>query len=101
MQNFGATPVTPQIQALTMKFLDPGRNLPAQAEPIAQKRAFGQQGAAQRRPAPGITPLQPAMPQPLSDRYFSLPEPIAFMQTPQGQAILQRILSQFSRGGLR
>lgn len=37
----------------------PASSLPAQASPVAQQRAFGQQGAVRRRPAPlGAVPGQ-------------------------------------------
>ena len=99
MQQFGSygaaqPPISPKIQALTMKFLDPDRALPGQASPVAQKRAFGQQGAAQGRPRQSPGEFAPS--NTLSDRFLALPEPIAFMQTPQGQAIMERIIRQFS-----
>lgn len=38
---------------------------------------------------------------PLSNRFFDLPGPVGFSKTPQGQAILQRILGRYGRGGRR
>ncbi|KKM86126.1 hypothetical protein LCGC14_1282110 [marine sediment metagenome] len=63
--------------------------LPAQAAPIAGQRAFGQQGARKR----------PATQQgdSLGDRFLNLPGPVGFSKTPQGQAILQRILGGIGR----
>lgn len=60
------------------------RRLPAQASQVAGQRAFGQQGAQQRS---------------LPDRFFDLPGPVGFSRTPQGQAIMQRILGR--QGGFR
>ncbi|KKN29516.1 hypothetical protein LCGC14_0843280 [marine sediment metagenome] len=87
-----------------------GRQLPRQAAPVAGRRAFGQQGARQRRggdlaePLVGRVPSIPVSPPEgasLSDSFFNLPGPVGFAQTPQGQAILQRILSGVGRRGLR
>jgi hypothetical protein len=82
-----------------------GRRLPSQAAPIAGQRAFGQQGARRRvgredliQPFP-TSPLRISASNPLgdrgslSDRFFNLSGPAGFAQTPQGRAILQRILS--------
>ncbi len=68
-----------------------GSSLPRQAAPIAGQRAFGQRGQQQRRPVARTAA------QPLSDRFFGLPGPVGFAQTPQGRAILQRILGGGSR----
>jgi hypothetical protein len=80
--------------------------LPSQAAPIARSRAFGQQGARQRRgredlirpfptspfiPPTGIAPTGDRAGS-LSDRFFNLSGPAGFAQTPQGRALLQRIL---------
>lgn len=92
---------TEETLNITRKFLGgelgtPGQapGLPDQAAPIAGQRAFGQQGARQRRG--GANLIQP-VPLPggasLSDNFFNLPGPVGFAQTPQGKAILQRILS--------
>lgn len=75
-----------------------GRTLPGQAAPIAGQRAFGQQGAQRRRqPVQSVQPIQPGTPAPLSNRFFNLPGPVDFAQTPQGRAILQRILGGTGR----
>ena len=91
---------TEETLNITRKFLGgelgtPGQapGLPDQASPVAGQRAFGQQGARKRSGA--ATPT-------LSDRFFDLPGPVGFASTPQGQAILQRILSGgIGRRGLR
>jgi len=87
-----------------------GGQLPNQASDVARNRAFGQQGARRRQgggdlispsvPPVGIAPLGPREGS-LSDRFFNLPSPVGFAKTPQGQAILQRILGGIGRGGLR
>ena len=64
--------------------------LPAQAAPIAGQRAFGQQGARRRPGREGLITPQGGS---LSDRVLDMPGRVGFAQTPQGQAILQRILS--------
>ena len=92
------------------------QRLPSQAAPIARERAFGQQGARRRRdggdlisPLP-IGPYAPYIPPTdvapdrtgsLSENFLNLPGPVGFAQTPQGRAILQRILGGFGRGGPR
>ena len=79
-----------------------GRQLPRQATPIAGQRAFGQQGARRRRggdlaePLVGRVPSIPVSPPEgasLSDSFFNLSGPVGFSRTPQGRALLQRILS--------
>ncbi len=101
----GAAVGLPNKDALdiTQRFLAGGRQLPGQAAPIAGQRAFGQQGARRgRQPIQGV-PESPGdigpgnVRQPLSERFFDLPTPMGFAQTPQGRAILQRILG----GGVR
>ena len=83
---------TEETLNITRKFLGgelgtPGETpgLPAQAAPVAGQRAFGQQGARKR-------PATSSPTEPLSGRFFDLPGPVGFAKTPQGQAILQRIL---------
>ena len=106
---------TEEILNITRKFLGGevgtpgqppgGQQLPGQAAPIAGQRAFGQQGARRRRqPIQGVPespgdfgPGNVVAPASLSDRFFDLPGPVGFAQTPQGRAILQRILGG-SRG---
>ncbi len=96
---------TEETLNITRKFLGgelgtPGQSpgLPAQAAPAAGQRAPGQQGAQRRRGNPN--PLTPgATGGSLSNRFFDLPGPVGFSQTPQGQAILQRLLQ--GRRGLR
>ncbi len=88
---------TEESMSITRKFLggEPGQagqppaGLPSQAAPVAGQRAFGQQGARKR----------PATQQggSLGDRFLNLPGPVGFAQTPQGQAILQRILGGIGR----
>lgn len=63
--------------------------LPGRAAPVAGQRAFGRQGALRRR-VPAARPAAPGVS--LSNRFLDLPGPVSFAQTPQGQAILQRIL---------
>jgi len=77
-----------------------GSRLPPQASPVARSRAFGRQGARQRpdgdlEPFPiGPPPVVPGTRSgSLSDDFFDLPGPVSFSRTPQGRAILQRILS--------
>lgn len=82
-----------------------GSRLPPQASPVARSRAFGRQGARQRRRPGGDLiepfPIGPSTPPvvpgtrsgSLSDDFFDLPGPVSFSRTPQGRAILQRILS--------
>ena len=104
----GAAVDPPNEDALdiTRKFLTGGQRLPSQAAPIARRRAFGQQGVRQRGDGliepvplssiPLVAPTGAADTRPtgsLSDRFFNLPGPVGFAQTPQGRAILQRILS--------
>ena len=79
------------------------QQLPSQAAPVAGQQAFGQQGARQsgrgpqrKRVVPGPQPPQRFPGGSLSDNYFDLPGPVGFAQTPQGKAILQRLL-----GGVR
>ncbi len=75
--------------------LQGGRRVPSsQAALIAGQRAFGQQGAKKRLGGGiGVQPL--SADQPLSSRILDLPGPVGFAQTPQGRAILQRILGRF------
>ncbi len=92
----GAAIGTPDKEALdiTSSFLGSNvgtlqggrRNIrpPGAAAGIAGRRAFGQRGAQQGS---------------LRDRFFDLPGPVGFASTPQGQAVLQRILRGF--GGRR
>lgn len=83
---------------ITRRFLTGGRQLPSQAASVAGQRAFGQQGERQRRRRSVIGRPQPVETSPLggslSDRFFDLPSPAGFAQTPQGRAILQRILGR-------
>ena len=77
---------------ITRKFLGGGQaagGLPAQANPTAKKRTFGQQGSQQQQ-----SPLQQDS---LGDRFLDLPGPAGFASTPQGKAILQRILGSMGR----
>lgn len=85
-----------------------GRQLPSQASDVARGRAFGQQGLRRRNDPNAISPLAqpderitPTRGGSLSDRFFNLPSPVGFARTPQGQAILQRLLGGFNRGGRR
>ncbi len=85
--------------------------LPSQAAPIAGRRAFGAQGARRRKGADLIEPMivPPYVPpgnidpnqQPpessLGEQFFNLPGPVGFARTPQGQAMLQRILGSVGR----
>lgn len=92
---------TEETLNITRKFLGgelgtPGQapGLPNQAAPIAGQRAFGQQGARKKAGGAGLaTPGPAGSGQSLSNRLFDLPGPVGFAQTPQGRAILQRILS--------
>jgi len=102
---------TEEILNITRKFLGGeigspgqppgGRQLPGQASNVAQGRAFGQQGTRRRQAETPVVPPSAAGRLPLSDRFFDLPGPAGFAQTPQGKAILQRILGRFNRGGVR
>ena len=92
---------TEETLNITRKFLGgelgtPGQapGLPSQAAPVAGQRAFGQQGARKKPGGGGLVTQQPPrdLGQPLSERFFDLPGPVGFASTPQGQAILQRIL---------
>ena len=109
----GGNPAIPPAQPPLRQFVgSSGRGLPSQAAGIAGSRAFGQQGLL-RRNVPSVTPQPRVRPTPLlgppatsgggslSDRFFDLPSPVNFAQTPQGRAILQRILGGSNRGGLR
>ncbi|KKK53208.1 hypothetical protein LCGC14_1393510 [marine sediment metagenome] len=94
-----SSPVNPEALDITRQFLggkqQVRRRLPPQASPVAGQRAFGQQGARQRPGGGGLVtpgPTQPDPAQPLSDRFFDLQGPVGFSKTPQGRAILQRIL---------
>ena len=80
----GAAVGTPDREALdiTNSFLSGGSRLPSQAAPVAKKRAFGQQGQQQGS---------------VGSRFLDLPGPVGFASTPQGQAILQRILGSVGR----
>ncbi len=76
---------------ITRKFLGGGgippvqrRPLPPQAAPIAGQRAFGQQGQQRGQGS-------------LGSRFLDLPGPVGFASTPQGRAILQRILGRVGR----
>ena len=81
-----------------------GRQLPPQASSVARNRAFGQQGQRKRPGAGRISPIPtgpfvaPTGAAPdrtggsLSESFFDLPGPVGFSKTPQGRAILQRIL---------
>ena len=92
---------TEEILNITRKFLGGeigspgqppgGRQLPGQASNVAQGRAFGQQGRRRRQAETPVVP--PSAAGRLSDRFLDLPGPVGFAQTPQGKAILQRILS--------
>jgi len=90
----GAAIGSPNEESLdiTRRFLAGNRQLPNQAASIARSRAFGQRGVQQRR-----APLVDATPRSgsLSEGFFNLPGPVGFAKTPQGQAILQRILGRF------
>ena len=102
---------TEEILNITRKFLGGeigspgqppgGRQLPGQASNVAQGRAFGQQGTRRRQAETPVVPPSAAGRLPLSDRFFDLPGPVGFAQTPQGRAILQRILGGVGRRGLR
>jgi len=105
---------TEETLNITRKFLGgeigipgqpPGkRQLPSQVSDVARGRAFGQQGARRRQGGGGLVePQRPPLPGDvsLSSRFFDLPSPVNFAKTPQGQAILQRILGGAGRGGLR
>jgi len=92
---------TEEAMTITRKFLggEPqgGQQLPSQASPSAQSRAFGQQGARKRPRGGGLVtpgPIQPDPAQPLSSRLLDMPGPVGFSQTPQGRSILQRILGE-------
>ncbi|KKN16989.1 hypothetical protein LCGC14_0970430 [marine sediment metagenome] len=104
---------------ITRKFLggEPGvpgqapqqRQLPSQASSVAGNRAFGQQGQRKRPGGDIISPLStgpfvaPTGIAPertggsLQDAFFNLPGPVGFASTPQGRAILQRILGNVGR----
>lgn len=87
--------------------LAPGRRRP----PAPPTRPPGQMpGRIIRNPLPGMEVSDPARRRPLSlgqqgssqegslgDRFLGLPGPIGFAQTPQGRAILQRILGGIGR----
>ena len=85
------------------------RQLPGQASSVAGNRAFGQQGQRSRPGSNLISPLStgPFIPPTgtapsrtggsLQDRFFNLPGPVGFASTPQGRAILQRILGNVGR----
>ncbi|KKL58975.1 hypothetical protein LCGC14_2219990 [marine sediment metagenome] len=114
-----SSPVNPEALDITRQFLggelpprrlDGGniRRLPPQASPVARSRAFGQQGTRRRRDggdlisplligpyAPYIPPtdVAPDRTGSLAENFLNLPGPVGFAQTPQGRAILQRILS--------
>lgn len=114
----GQTPGGNQVSAMA-PYAPP--RLPPQAAPMAGQRAFGQRGSAMGRPRAGWTrdigtrrplPRQPLprplpAPQPerrgtvpstsLSDRYFTMPEPVDYAGTPQGQDLMQRVLGGLGR----
>ncbi len=78
---------------ITRKFLGqgagaqaPSAQVPGQAAPGVKKRPLGQQGVQQAAPQGS-----------LGDRFLGLPGPVGFSKTPQGQAILQRILGGTGR----
>ena len=100
----------PSIGGRIQPFLGPsGRGLPGRAAPIARRRFGGQQGARRRPGSDLIEPLpryvppgnfDPNQPVPtgdLSEQFFNLPGPVGFARTPQGQAMLQRILGSVGR----
>lgn len=98
---------TEETMNITRKFLggalqDEGqqgeRDLPGRASPVAQDRSFGQQGRRRRSNPPPRSGIPPLPGRDLAGSFFDLPGPVGFAQTPQGQAILQRILGGF-RGG--
>ncbi|KKN01664.1 hypothetical protein LCGC14_1125500 [marine sediment metagenome] len=110
----GAAIGTPDRNALdiTRKFLGGGQGnqqLPGQASSVAGNRAFGQQGQRKRPGGDIISPLStgpfvaPTGIAPertggsLQDAFFNLPGPVGFASTPQGRAILQRILGSVGR----
>ena len=95
-----------QSQHIARQFIGggDGRQLPPQASSVARNRAFGQQGQRKRPGAGHISPI-PTGPfvaptgaasdrtgGSLSESFFDLPGPVGFSKTPQGRAILQRIL---------
>ncbi len=90
---------TEEILNITRKFLGGEQQLPDQAAPEAQQRSFGQQGARKRAGGGSLIqgPGPSGPPQSLSNRLFDLPGPVGFAQTPQGRAILQRILGGVGR----
>ncbi len=100
----GAAIGTPDRNALdiTRKFLGGGQQgnqqLPGQASPVASRTAFGQQGSS-RPGGGGLVTQQPPrdVGGSLSDRFLNLPGPVGFAGTPQGQAMLQRILGSVGR----
>jgi len=88
---------TEEAMTITRKFLGGEPGLPDQSSGVAQGRAFGQQGQRKRRQGDGGI-ISPSTPPPtggsLSNSLFDLPGPVGFSQTPQGRAILQRILGE-------
>lgn len=106
------SPYVPPTGTAPARF--PGRRgLPSQAASIAGSRAFGQRGVQQRRgggdliqplitgPYVPPTDVAPDRTGSLAENFFNLPGPVGFAKTPQGRAILQRILGGFRGGGLR
>ncbi|KKN06631.1 hypothetical protein LCGC14_1075300 [marine sediment metagenome] len=109
---------TEEILNITRKFLGgevgtpgqaPGQapsrgTLPSQASNVARGRAFGQQGLLRRDDRRAVAPIvqpSPLVSSPettqrpvgsLRDRFFNLPSPVDFARTPQGRALLQRVL---------
>ena len=99
----GAAIGSPNEESLniTRSFLEGGPGLrsaplPVTASSVARSRAFGQQGVRQRSGGGGIiAPTGGDRVGSLSDSLIDLPTPVGFAQTPQGRAILQRILGRF------
>ena len=97
--------LSPDNLDITRQFLG-GRQLPGQASDTARSRAFGQQGLARRNRTGAVAPIVqederiiPSSQPPLrdrvgslSDRFFNLPSPVDFARTPQGSALMKRIL---------
>ena len=86
--------LSPDSLDITRQFLGGGQ-LPSQASDTARSRAFGQQGLARRNRTGAVAPIV----QPdertggsLSDRFFNLPSPVDFARTPQGSALMRRVL---------
>ena len=101
----GAAIGTPDrdAQNIARQFLVGEGRLPPQASSVAGSRAFGQQGRRKRpggdiispHSGPFVAPVGEAPSRTggsLEDAFFDLPGPAGFAKTPQGRAILQRIL---------